>query len=113
MSTVKGFNIQVKNDDRKLTITNTLKSGGVTFQLNGSTTLHYGFEGILSDCTNEITITEQDFIRLVNVLKNAQEKLQEQNKKTPIQKVVITDETQQKPKKTTSKAKKTTKKGVK
>ena len=112
---VKGFNIQVKNDDKKLVVTNTLKSGGVTIQLHGSTTLNYGYDGVLSDVTNELTMTDEDFIRFVNVLKNAQEKLIEQNKIVPIKKVTISDcaDTQTEPKKTTKKTTKKVKKGGK
>ena len=113
--TVKGFNIQVKNEDKKLTITNTLQSGGVTIQLHGSTTLNYGYDGEFINSTSELTMTDEDFIRFVSVLKNAQEKLLEQNKKVPIKKVTITDSTnaQTETKKATKKAPKKAKKGGK
>lgn len=109
---VKGFNITLRQDGKKLVVTNTTVSNCVEISIKGSTALNYGFNGDLETLTSDITITNEDFIRFVNALESAKNKILEQMPKPQPKTTLIVDtEPETKPKKVA--AKKTVKRGKK
>ena len=118
MST-KGFNIQLRQDDRKqLTVTNTLQSNCVTLTIKGTAAINYGFNGNTETLTSDIALSYEDFVRFVKALESAKNKVLELMPEPQPKTMLIVDKTiddemtkqEQKEKKTT---KKTTTKGGK
>jgi len=119
--TTKGFNIQLRQDDRKqLIVTNTLQSNCVTFTIKGAAALNYGFNGDTETLTSDLTLSYEDFVRFVNALESAKNKVLELMPEPQPKTMLIVDKTideemtkqEQLEKKTTTKPK-TTKKGGK
>ena len=111
--TTKGFNIQLKQDDKKqLAITNTTHSNAVQISIKGSAAINYGFNGDLETITSDIVITYEDFVRFVKALESAKEKVLELMPKPQTKtKLIVDSEPEEKQKKVATK--KVAKKGGK